>query len=280
MTEELKQIDNPLIKKMQRIIPGTTIRLPSRGTFYKHGELDDEVKDGEIVVHPMTTLDEITIRSTDMLFQGTAIDKVVSRCAPQVKKPLELFAKDIDYILVQLRKISYGDTIILNFTCPTCIDRAKEDEDTPEHEYSMSIDYFISKSKELNIQDLVKYIVTLTNGMVINLRPSKFNEMLKMNQINDETKTPEEIEDIITSSIMAVIDNVDGTADRDELKAWLKMVPVKVMEEIVSKIAEANNWGPEFSYHLVCKDCNTKHDISYILNPVSFFTLPSSLKTN
>ena len=101
-----------------------------------------------------------------------------------------------------------------------------------------------------------------------------------MNQINDDTKSPEEIEDIITTSILAVIDKVDGTDNREHIKEWLKIVPVKVMEEIVSKIAEANNWGPEFSYHIICKDCETKHDISYILNPVSFFTLPSSLKTN
>lgn len=279
MTEEVEHT-NPLVKKMQRIIPGTTIRLPSRGIFYKNGEIDSEVQDGEIVVHPMTTLDEITIRSPDELFKGTAIEKVVGRCAPQIRKPLELFAKDIDYILVQLRKISYGNTIILNFTCPTCMEKAKEDENTPEHEYSVSIDYFINKSKELNITDLPKYDITLSNSMVIHLRPSKFNEMIKMNQINDETKSPEEIEDIITSSIIAVIDHVDNIRDEKLLKEWLKMIPVKVMEEIVSKIAEANNWGPEFSYHIVCKDCGTKHDISYILNPVSFFTLPASPKTS
>lgn len=274
-------IENPLIKKMQKIIPGTTIRLPSKGLLYKHGELDEEVIDGEIVVHPMATLDEIIIRSTDMLLQGTAIEKVIARCAPQVKKPLELFAKDVDYILVQLRKISYGDNIVLKFTCPNCLENAKEDEKTPEHEYSMSIDYFIRGSKELDTKDLeTKYVIALTNGMVIHLRPSKFDELLKMNQINDDNKSPEELEDIITTSIIAVINDVDGIHDREQLKAWLKIIPVKVMEEIVSKIAEANNWGPEFSYHLTCKDCETKHDISYILNPVSFFTLPSSSKTN
>src|ERR1700752_4066346 len=120
----IEENQNPLIKKISKIIQGNTIRLPSKGVFYKSNELDPEVKDGEIVLYPMTTLDEIIIRTPDMLFQGTAIEKIISRCAPQVKKPLELFAKDVDYILVMLRKLSYGDDIIIKFTCPTCIDNA------------------------------------------------------------------------------------------------------------------------------------------------------------
>lgn len=267
--------DNPLIKKMQKIIPGSTIRLPSKGLFYKDHELHDDVSNGEIIIHPMTTLDEIIIRSPDMLFQGTAIAKVVARCAPQVEKPLELFSKDIDYILTMLRKVSYGNEVIIDFECPTCKERAEENEEVEKHEYNLSIDYFLNKSKELNLDDLTKYNITLENGMVIHLRPSKFNEMIRMYQIDDTTKTPEEIEDIITSSILAVIKDVDNIDDRGFIQGWLKILPVSVMEEIVSKIANTNNWGPDFSYKITCKDCETEHDISYILNPVSFFTLPS-----
>ena len=97
---------NPLLKALLKVMPPTTIRLPSKGLLYKNGELDDEVIDGQIILYPMNTLDEIIIRNSDMLLQGTAIEQVIGRCAPQVKKPMELFSKDIDYILVFLRKIS------------------------------------------------------------------------------------------------------------------------------------------------------------------------------
>ena len=277
---EIEPTTNPLILKMKKIIPSTTIRLPSKGMFYKHGELDASVVDGEIIVYPMTTLDEITIRGPDMLYQGTAIEQVVGRCAPQVKKTLDLLAKDVDYILVQLRKVSYGDNILLKFTCPTCAKALKDDETAMEHEYSMSIDYFINKTKELNVSDLQKYTITLQNGMVLNLRPSRFGEMLKMNQGNDDGRSPEEYVEIINTSILSVIQDVDGVDDGKQIKEWLKILPVKSMEEILSKIAEANNFGPEFKYSLKCKDCGTEHDISYILNPVSFFMLPSSPKTD
>ena len=264
--------ENPLIKKMQKIIPGTTVRLPSKGLFYKDKELSDDVVDGEIVLHPMTTLDEIIIRSPDMLFQGSAIEKVVSRCAPQVTKPSELFAKDIDYILIMLRKLSYGDEILLKFICPSV-------EGATDHEYVMNINHFIKHSKELDEEAMKRYKITLDSGMVLNLRPSKFNELVRMHQIDDETKTPEELEQIIMLSILAVIKDVDGHSDRNIIEEWLKSLSVRHMREVVSKIAESNNYGPDFTYKITCKDCKKEHDISYILNPVSFFTLPSSRET-
>lgn len=264
--------DNPLIQKMEKIMPGTTIRLPSKGLFYNNNELTKDVNDGEIVLHPMQTLDEIIIRNPDGLFQGTAVEKVISRCAPQVLSAGDLFAKDVDYILIQLRKLSYGDEILINFTCQVT-------EDAKEHQYPININYFIKQSKELDAGDLKKYKITLNNGMTLNLRPSTFKEMVKMHQLNDETKTPEELVEIITLSLCAVIQDVDGVTNREHIKEWLKILRPMDTQDLVSRIADSNNYGPDLSYTLMCKSCNKNHDISYILNPVSFFMLPSSPET-
>ena len=116
--------------------------------------------------------------------------------------------------------------------------------------------------------------------MVVNLRPSRYNEMLKMYQINDENKSPEEQRDIIVQSVLSVIDNVDRIRDVAQIKEWLEKLPIRFMQEIIEKISDANDWGPDFKYEITCRDCSTKHDISYLINPVSFFMLPSSPKTN
>lgn len=117
----LKRVnDNPLLRRFNHM-PPETFRLPSGGVFYTNGELDDEVINGEVEVHPMTAIDEITIKSPDMMYQGTAIEKVFSRCIPQVLKPLELLTKDMDYLLVCLRIVTYGETLDLTWECPpTC----------------------------------------------------------------------------------------------------------------------------------------------------------------
>jgi hypothetical protein len=269
--------ENPLLAKMKNVIQPTTIGLPSKGLFYDNGELHEDVVNGEIVLYPMTTLDEIIIRTPDMLLQGTAIDKVIAKCAPQILKPSDLFLRDVDYILVMLRLISYGDKTQIPFTCPTCIEDAEPGEEVPAHEYPISMEYFLKKSRALEREDIEKnYILTLSNSMVVYLRPSKFTEMVNMYKLNDDSRTSEEIEEMITTSILAVIKKVDDVTETDFIKEWLKQLPITLMREIINRISDANDWGMDFSYNITCKDCKTKHNISYVLNPVSFFTLPSN----
>ena len=110
--------DNPLLKKIQ--LPGKRFRLPSRGLFYINGELDENVKEGEIEIFSMTTSDEVTLRSPEFLFSGEAIERVFLRCVPEIKKPLELLSKDVDFVLACLRIVSYGGTYNITTRCPQC----------------------------------------------------------------------------------------------------------------------------------------------------------------
>ena len=76
---------NPLLERAR--LPGQTFTLPSKGLFYKHGEVDDSVlaAKGEVMVYPMVTLDEINIKTPDKLLNGTAITDVFKRCMPSPK---------------------------------------------------------------------------------------------------------------------------------------------------------------------------------------------------
>ena len=101
------QTKNPLIERSR--IPGEIHRLPSRGIFYTNGELDGSVRDGELQIFPMTLIDEITMKSPDLLFSGDAVKQVLGRCVPQVLKPGQLLSKDVDFLMLVIRKASYGD---------------------------------------------------------------------------------------------------------------------------------------------------------------------------
>ena len=83
--------ENPLLSKVR--MPGETYRLPSNDLFYHNDELDPSVRDGEVHVYPMTAVDEIIMKSPDMLFSGKAVEEVFLRCVPQIKKPMELLGK-------------------------------------------------------------------------------------------------------------------------------------------------------------------------------------------
>jgi hypothetical protein len=102
----MSETQNPLLTKIQ--LPGRTFQLPSRGALYHNDEI--QAQNGEIHVHPMTALAEINMKNPDLLFNGKAIEAVLSECIPSVKKPLELFGRDIDAILFFLRLVTYGIT--------------------------------------------------------------------------------------------------------------------------------------------------------------------------
>jgi len=106
--------DNPLLQRIQ--MPGETFRLPSGGLFYEKGILSEKVVDGEIHVFPMTGIDEITLKTPDLLFSGNAVKQVFSRCIPDVLQPGKLLAKDVDFLIICLRKVSFGSEMDLTYT--------------------------------------------------------------------------------------------------------------------------------------------------------------------
>lgn len=263
---------NPLLQKLKKKIPGETFRLPSRGLFYKNAELDPEVEDGEVVVYPMTTIDELMMRSSDMLFQGTAITEVIGRCVPQILKPGRLIASDIDFLLTALRKVSYGPTLPIPHKCGFC--------EAPEKDYGLPIAYFIQKTKEITSEQFEAMNITVDDYKV-KLRPCVFEEMIAIlqRQSGEEFDTMEKVSDWIDASLAAIIRSVDGITDSAQITEWLKHLPRALKEELSNNVELINQWGLEFSYEIACDECGKKAEIKSTLNPTGFFTLPSSPRT-
>lgn len=261
--------DNILLKKLNNM-PGQTFRLPSRGIPYKNGELRDEVIDGEVVVFPMTTLDEIYLKTPDMLFQGTAVEKVLSSRVPQILKPKELLAKDVDYILTCLRKVSYGDTFLINYTCDTC-------ENPKSAEYSVDINAFLQKSKELN--STTNNNLYDIDNFIFKFKFAKFDDIIKIHQ-ESEDSTPESIYNNIINSIITNIEAIDDVTNPSIIKEFLSSCNVRFQSEILNKITQLNKWGLEYDTTIECKFCKQTKTFPITLNPISFFTLPSNLKIN
>ena len=276
MTEEAAEVQavervNPLLEKLKKKIPGESFRLPSRGLFYTNGELDPEVEEGEVVIYPMTTVDELVMRSPDMLFQGTAITQVIGRCVPQVLKPERLIASDVDFILTALRRVSYGPLLPIAHKCPKC--------EAPEKEFNLSIDHFIRSSKEIT-REQYDAMSVVVDDYTVRLKPCVFEEMIKILQrSNDDMSSAEKISEWIDASLLAIIRSVDGIKDRELISEWLHKLPRQMKDDLSAEVENINQWGVEFSYEVPCETCGFKNNIKSSLNPTSFFTLPSSPKT-
>lgn len=259
---------NPLLRKIK--LPGATCRLPSGGMFYTSGELSPDTMNGEVHVYAMTTIDEIIMKSPDKMFSGDAIKEVFSRCIPQIMKPGELSAKDVDYLLAFLRKVTYGDEFEVSYN----------HECTPEskpHNYVISIGEHLNRTKIVDPTSLdAMYHIELPNNQVVALRPARYDDMLSLQQsqlkyMNVPEITDEETMDMIVESMLALIKSVDGLDDRDMIGEWLRSIPVDWMKQITESIQSTTDWGIDITVQVVCKDCGQAITIAAPLNPVSFF---------
>ena len=76
--------NNPLKQYFRR--PSVYMKLPSNGQGYPEGSLEMP-ENGELPVYPMTAIDEITARTPDALFNGTAVAELITSCVPNIKDP-------------------------------------------------------------------------------------------------------------------------------------------------------------------------------------------------
>jgi hypothetical protein len=277
------KITNPLLERLNKI-PGITIRLPSRGLFYHNGELDDECVDGEVMCYPMTTTDELFMRSTDMIFQGTAIDNVIKRCIPQIKKPLELLVGDIDYILTQLRKISYGAQIPITYECECAKtpEEQKKRQEAGTNEYLIPVEDLIQSAKDLDAKDFNKnFKIVLGTGQHVTLQPMRFSDFIKINQMDNITENDDidKIKNYVSVNFTSITQSVDGIEDKDMIKEWYSVLPRSETEKIKHKLENMGNWGIDFKYKIKCRHCKKEKTVITQLNPIYFFTLPSSPET-
>ncbi len=250
---------NPLLKRA--MIPGQTFALPSLGAFYSHGELDNTVKNGEVVVLPMVTMDELIFKTPDKLLNGTAVNEVFRRCIPQILKPEELLAKDVDYLLICLRKVTYGEEISLSYT-----HRCKN---AKEHSYMVPLQPLLKVGNKMQV---VEYTLTLPNGQVVRLRPPKYRVMLQIYQaINDEVDEVTMRTRIINSTC-SLIEAVDDINDETMIREWIDTIPAGYTRKIGEHVAEISTWGPDLHTAIKCKDCEEEVKAEISLNPISFFS--------
>jgi len=257
-------VRNPLLERAR--IPGETFALPSRGLFYKNGELADDVVDGEVVVFPMVTLDELVMKSPDKLLNGTAIVDVFRRCIPQIKKPLDLLAKDVDYLMVCLRKVTYGDSIEVQYT--------HKCENAKSHSYLVGLDTFLRQTRKIEERDITeKYRLVLPNSQVVLLQPPRYDSVLKFYQaVNNDAVSDEDLSSGILGSLLDLIVSVDGYTERAFIDEWLRKLSAGHIRKITAKIPIVSEWGADVSAKVKCRDCEEEITLSPSLNPIDFFS--------
>lgn len=255
---------NPLLARVK--IPGRIFQLPSGGVFYNNGELAEGVENGEVHVHPMTALDEITMKNPDMLFSGKAISIVFKHCIPDIRKPDELFAKDIDALMIYLRSVTYGPQYE--------IEAIHDCEDAKHQSYIIDVEEMVTSMVNIT-QDTIDtlYTVTLENGQVVKMQPIRYKhvlQLLKMNE-NKQSLTVEDQEKNLLTNLLNVIVSVDEIEDKKMITEWARAISPRMMSSLAEAIDRSQDWGPQTAKTVKCKDCGEDLLIEIPINPISFF---------
>jgi hypothetical protein len=87
--------NNPLKQYFRR--PSIYLKLPSGGVGYPLGSLN-RTENGELPVYPMTAIDEITSKTPDALFNGSAVVEIIKSCVPDITDPWSIPSTDLDAI--------------------------------------------------------------------------------------------------------------------------------------------------------------------------------------
>jgi len=114
--------ENPLAQYFRT--PAIHLALPSNGIGYAPGAIDmPETR--EVPVLPMTAIDEITYKTPDALFNGSAVVSVIESCIPNIKNAWEMPVTDLTAVLCAIRIASFGHEMDIETTCPKCNEEAK-----------------------------------------------------------------------------------------------------------------------------------------------------------
>lgn len=174
-----QQSTNPLKQYFRR--PMLTCRLPSQYRYYDDGVVE-RTPTGELDVYPMTSIDEITVRTPDLLFNGEAVARVIKNCVPSVQDPWALTTVDINAILVSIKIASNGQRLEIGSNCPHCGNENTFDVDLPQLLDRLKLaDY----SKPLTVGKLEIYFKPLTYATTNDNNKRQFEIQKLANLINE-----------------------------------------------------------------------------------------------
>jgi len=270
---------NPLKQYFRR--PVLYVKLPSGGNGYPMGTLDMPAN-SELPVYPMTAIDEITSKTPDALFNGTAVVEIIKSCVPSIKDPWAMPSVDLDAVLIAIKSASSDGEMDVETICPKCGDTAKYDVNLSMLLRNISAEGF---NKELNVGDLMFKFKPLTYAQVNQTNTVQFELQRKLNNIRELEDEDERNEE--TGKILAVVNDMALNSLIDTIE-YIKTPEVMVTERefiteflrncdrnIYNKIKELNikvrNDSEMKPIHIQCNACTHEYDQPLNLNFSDFF---------
>jgi bacterioferritin-associated ferredoxin len=272
--------NNPLKQYFRR--PAVYMKLPSNGQGYPEGALDMP-ENGELPVYPMTAIDEITARTPDALFNGTAIVELITSCVPNIKDPWVVPNVDLDALLIAIKAASSASgEMDLESSCPNCEEIATYKVNLAAILASIASPDF---SQELDAGDL-KVKLKAVNFKEINdasLKQFEFQRMAaQLDAIEDDEQrnalmkqSLQKVTDITMELLCNAIEYIQTPTikvdQKDFILDFLKHCDRNVYVTIRDRSAELRQMSEVKPMKITCGSCEHQYEQAITLNPTDFF---------
>lgn len=271
--------DNPLKQYFRR--PAVYIKLPSNGEGYPIDAVDIP-ENGEIPIYPMTAIDEITSRTPDALFNGTAVIELIRSCVPNIKDPWKINNIDLDPILIAIRAATFGSTMEVETTCPSCNEEAKYDADltrimsqftagdykTPLKIGPVQIKFSPMPFTEINKAGLAQFEMQKIMQIITNLedeeeRNHKTSEAMK--KLNDTYI------DLITNMINFIKTPEATVLEKNYIREFLINCDKKTYDTIRDHSVALRQSSEIKPLQIKCMHCGHEYEQLFTVNITDFF---------
>jgi hypothetical protein len=274
-------MNNPLRQYFRR--PALHLSLPSKGQYYPEGSIEFP-ETGELPVYPMTAIDEITSKTPDALFNGSAVVDIIKSCIPGIKDPWQIPNMDLDAILIAIRSATNGTELEIMSTCPACENEGK---------FGINLSYLLSTIKADNYDNILhagelqvrfrplSYKEVNEGNMAQFLMQRKIREMQAMENLDDEARNKKssdlmvEIQkinaDLISKTIESISVESTVVTNKEHISEFIDKCDRNTYEAIRTHVSTVRTNSTIKPQEIKCVNCGHEYNQELALNITDFF---------
>lgn len=274
--------NNPLKQYFRR--PAVYIKLPSNGEGYSPDGLNMP-ENGELPVYPMTAIDEITGRTPDGLYNGSAVVEIIKSCVPNIKNPWEVSAIDLDTLLLAIKSASGDGTLEIASVC-------QNQECKNEATYTLQIAALLASlssgnyANELSIHDLTVKFKPIRFKHINDAAIAQFEITKSFSQISDPNMSQDDrmkvgqdaikkITDITMKIVAKSIEYIKTpetlVTNEEYILDFLKNCDKKTYATVRDHSTELKAKSEVQPMKIKCANCGHEYEQSIAINPSDFF---------
>jgi len=274
--------NNPLAGYFRQ--PAIHMTLPSQGNFYPDGSLEMS-STGELPVFPMTALDEITYRTPDALFNGSALVDVIKSCIPAIIDPWEMPGMDMSAVMANIRIASFGHFMDIDTKCPKCGEESTYQLDLRKIVDSLRVPDYATPAKFGDITVFFRPLSykTINENNKVNFQEQQLNKVIADKDMAEDEKIKQmstafkKISRYTLDTMVGNINSIDtpdaSVTEKEYILDFLSNCDRELYKKIKDQIIELRSVTDIKPLRIICDndECKYEYKQPFTMDMTTFF---------